>query len=239
MSALKVMSRGWIRGSAAPAGSIQASSREDEDSALIADVIAGNPERAGAFCQRVWLSVDRTVRRLLGSDDSDYEDLVQLAVIELIRSISSYRNEGSLDAWVAGVTAHVVYRHIRRRGFDRLVSIDLVHEEALQSTRASGEQTVEDRQSLTRVLHHLDRLGHKLAWAFVLHDVHGYSLREVARVMDTSEAAAQSRLVRGRRRLHELIAADPNLADLCNRWPPGGEKTDASEEDSGADGEAG
>jgi RNA polymerase sigma-70 factor (ECF subfamily) len=237
MSALKLMSRRLIRGSdarrAAPGGATRSSSREAEDGALIADVIAGKPDRAGAFCQRVWRPVDRTVRRLLGADDSDYEDMVQLAIIELIRSIANYRSEGSLDAWVAGVTAHVVYRHIRRRGFERLVCIDLVQEEALHSEPATGEQSLTDRQSLARVVHHLDRLGQKLAWAFVLHDVLGYGLREVARITDSSEAAAQSRLVRGRRRLHELIAADPELADLRNRWPEDTGGAGGDEDDDG------
>jgi RNA polymerase sigma-70 factor (ECF subfamily) len=70
------------------------------------------------------------------------------------------------------------------------------------------------REALSRILRHLDAVGGKLAWTFILHDVLGYSLTEVAAIMDVSEAAAQSRLVRGRARLHERIEDDPELAEL-------------------------
>ena len=204
-------------------------SREDDD-ALIADVVAGKPEMAAAFCQRVWRTVDRTVRRLLGHDDSEYDDLVQLSIVELIRSVGTFRGEGSLDAWVSAVTAHVVYRFIRRRSIDRYVPIETVQPDALHSQRPVGEDSVAERESLARIVAHLDELGEKLAWTFVLHEVLGYRLRDVARIMGGTEAAAQSRLVRGRRRLHELIDADPILGELRRVAPPGGD------DDAGDDG---
>jgi RNA polymerase sigma-70 factor (ECF subfamily) len=220
MSAVRLVSKRLTPGaSVAPDAERDGDSSRDQDSALIADVVAGDPGKAAAFCQRVWRPVDRTVRRLLGPDDSEYEDLVQLAVIELIRSIASYRGEGSLDTWASAVTAHVVYRHIRRRSVDRYVSLELVREDALPSSRPTGEDALAERESLARIVRHLDRLGEKLAWSFILHDVLGYGLRDVARIMGSSEAAAQSRLVRGRRRLHQLIAADPDLAELRRTSP--------------------
>jgi RNA polymerase sigma factor (sigma-70 family) len=209
-------------GRGAPSGADaarSAGSSHEEDAALIADVVAGRTEAAAAFCQRVWRPVDRTVRRLLGSQDNDYDDLMQLSIVELIRSVSGYRREGPLDAWVSAVTAHVVYRVIRRRSIERYVPIESAEPDALHSARPDLEESLVQRETLARVVRHLNTLSEKLSWTFVLHDVLGYKLRDVARIMGGSEAAAQSRLVRGRRRLHELIAEDPLLAELRRTAP--------------------
>ena len=185
-----------------------------DDDTLISEIRAGNPAVADAFCIRVLPAVERTVRRLLGRDDGEREDLTQIAIIELVRAIGGFRGESSLDTWVSAVTAHVVYKQIRRRPLERHLSLDLVDEEMLRSRRPSGEGTLAVREILSRIVQHLDAIGEKLAWSFVLHDVLGHAVGEVAQITGVSEAAAQSRLVRGRRRLHERIAGDPELADL-------------------------
>jgi DNA-directed RNA polymerase specialized sigma24 family protein len=104
-----------------------------------------------------------------------------------------------------------------------------VQPDALHSQAPAGEDSVAQRESLARIVGHLDELGEKLAWTFVLHDVLGYRLRDVARIMGGSEAAAQSRLVRGRKRLHELIADDPILIELRRATPAPSDDSDAGD----------
>lgn len=190
-----------------------------DDRTLVAEVRTGNPVVADAFCRRVWPQVDRTVQRLLGPDDNEREDATQIAVLELVKTIGAFRGECSLDTWASAVTAHVVYKHIRRRTRGREVSIELTREEQLPSCRPSGEARLLAGEILASILVHLDAIGEKLAWTFVLHDVLGHGLREIAQILGVSEVAAQSRLVRGRRQLHKRIAADPELAGLLEKPP--------------------
>lgn len=187
-----------------------------DDAVLLAEIRSANPAVSDAFCRRVWPQVDRTVRRLLGPRHTESEDLSQVAVIELVKTIGAYRGECSLDTWVSAVTAHVVYRQLRRRPASRHISLNLISDERLPRSPTNTEKTLADREILDRILRHLDDMGEKLAGSFVLHDVLGHSLRDVARILRVSEAAAQSRLVRGRRALHERIAEDPELAELFN-----------------------
>jgi RNA polymerase sigma-70 factor, ECF subfamily len=185
-----------------------------DDAILLAKVRAGDRAVADAFCLRVLPAVDRTVRRLLGRDDGEREDLIQIATVELVRSIGRFRGDSSLDTWASAVTARVVYKHIRGRPIERHLSIDLVEDESRRVSGPTGEGTFAVREVLSRVLRHMEAIGPKLAWAFVLHDVLGHALDEVAQILGISAAAAQSRLSRGRRRLQRRIAEDPELADV-------------------------
>ncbi len=189
------------------------------DDEILAGLRRGDLEVAEDFYWRVRPVVDRTVRRLLGRLDGDGEDLVQIALISLIESVPSYRGECALDAWVSTVSAHVVYKHIRRRRLERTIFAAALDddEEIAVSPRASGVDAASLREALRQVAEHLCTMREDRSWAFLLHDVCGYSLDEIAHICGISIVAAQSRLVRGRREIHDRIAADPRLAEILGR----------------------
>jgi RNA polymerase sigma-70 factor (ECF subfamily) len=185
-----------------------------DDSELLAALRAGDPSAATALHDRVRPQVDRTIRRLLGPGDCDHEDVAQQAMIELVFTIDRYRGDCSLDSWTSTLTAHVVYKHIRRRKTERrLFGAFDPDDQTFRSTARTGREAVV-RDLMQRVLAHLDTIDENKAWTFVLHDVCGHDLREIAQITGVSVAAAQTRLVRGRREIHELIAGDPELANL-------------------------
>jgi RNA polymerase sigma-70 factor (ECF subfamily) len=185
-----------------------------DDSELLAALRAGDPSAATALHDRVRPQVDRTIRRLLGPRDVDHEDVAQLAMMELVFTIDRYRGDCSLDSWTGTLTAHVVYKHIRRRKTERRLFGAFDPEDAgMRSSSRTGREAIM-RNLMQRVLAHLDRIDEAKAWTFVLHDVCGHDLREIAQITGVSVAAAQTRLVRGRREIHERIAGDPELANL-------------------------
>jgi RNA polymerase sigma-70 factor, ECF subfamily len=204
----------WLVPGSGPKSSVAATPALD-DSELLAALRQGDPGAATALHDRVRPQADRTIRRLLGPRDFDHEDIAQQAMIELVSTIDRYRGDCSLDSWTSTITAHVVYKHIRRRKTERRIfgalDADLLAE-TRSSSRTGREAIV--RNVMTRVRDLLDEIDESKAWTFVLHDVCGYDLREIARITGVSVAAAQTRLVRGRREVHERIASDPELANL-------------------------
>lgn len=189
-----------------------------EDVALLAALREGDPRVAAAFHDRVRPGIERTLMRVLGRRDVDHEDLAQRALIELYTTIHSYRGECSLDSWVATLTARVVFKHLRRRKLERRLFETIEADDSLPFVAPTevGTQAVM-RGMVARIGAHLEKMDADKAWAFLLHDVCGYDLREIAEITGTSVAAAQTRLSRGRRELHALVAKDPELRELLDR----------------------
>jgi RNA polymerase sigma-70 factor (ECF subfamily) len=188
-----------------------------DDSELLAALRGGDASAAAALHDRIRPQVDRTIRRLLGSLDSDQEDIAQLAMIELVRTIDRYRGDCSLDSWTSTLTAHVVYKHLRRRKTERRIfgALDTNLLEETRSASRPGREAIA-RSAMRRVRAHLDAVDESKAWTFILHDVCGYDLREIAQITGVTVAAAQTRLMRGRREVHERIATDPELANALD-----------------------
>ena len=206
-----------IRGGAVEAEPSSEGAASDQaalsDLQMVSAVREGNAAAAALFHNRLRPIVDRTLGRLIGARDSDYDDLTQQALIQLVLSVDRFRGECPLDAWASIIVARVAYKHIRKRRAERKLFV-LDRSELPDVVDRSNAGVVGLRSAMRSVEKYLRSMDVNKAWTFVLHDVHGYDLEEISSITGVSRAAAQSRLVRGRKILHERIAKDPELAGL-------------------------
>jgi len=158
-------------------------------------------------------TVDTVVRRLVGSTDPEYEDLVQSSLVNVLATFDGgkFRGDCPPRGWAAVIARNVAVDAIRARARERRVIAhdgDAVADERGHAEGLGPERLTDLHETLDRVNRALSGLGPKKARVVYLHDVLGYQLDEVATMLGTSVAAAQSRLVRGRREIIETIGPE-------------------------------
>jgi len=170
-------------------------------------------EAARDTLKTVRSTVDTVVRRLVGSTDPEYEDLVQSSLVNVLSTFDrgKFRGDCPPRGWAAVIARNVAVDAIRARARERRVIAhdgDAVADERGRAEGLGPERLTDLHETLDRVNRALRGLGPKKARVVYLHDVLGYQLEEVATMLGTSVAAAQSRLVRGRKEIIETIGPD-------------------------------
>ena len=193
---------------AAPQASVESRRRRDDE--LLDAFEHGSREAATQLYDHLAPVVHRTLMQVLGRRCDDHEDLVQAAfeqiVITLVRK--RFARACSLKSWAASISANVAFNAIRSRTRERRV-VDTTHE--LDTERHDDRRGVDAerhavaRAELERVRRVLAQIDSKKATALFLHDVLGHDLAEISVLTGVTVAAAQSRLVRGRRELQRKL----------------------------------
>lgn len=184
------------------------------DAELVAAVKLGERWAAEVLHDRIRPVIDRTVARLLGCRGADFDDVVQISLIEVVHSLGRFPSTASLLAWTATISSRAVFRFLRRRKLERRIFAGEGLDLDAEVDRDDAPSAVAFRSALRRVRAHLAEIEDTKAWAFLLHDIMGHDVAEVADIMDVSFSAAQQRIARGRRELHARLSSDPDLRDL-------------------------
>ncbi len=177
---------------------------------LVRGIADGKRWAADALYDLLYPTVARSLQRVLHDAGPDYEDLVQATFERIVRALGENRAESvlSLRAWASGVASHVALDSLRSKARERRLLRSAETEMARSVDIAAvppGERQVDARCQLAVVRAVLGQMKTALAETVVLHDLIGHDLAETAAVTRVSLAAAQSRLVRGRKELLRRI----------------------------------
>jgi RNA polymerase sigma-70 factor (ECF subfamily) len=181
------------------------------DAEICAALGDGAAWAADALYDRVVDVVEAVLFRLLGAD-ADRDDLVQQAIERVMSSVVSGRfaRGCSLRSWATLLAQHVAVDALRARArerklFDRRIPYQML--ELVEAHTATPEHLADTRRRMALLQSALARVNRERSEAVVLHDVLGHDLAEIAQLTGVSVAAAQSRLVRGRREVLAWIRA--------------------------------
>ena len=144
----------------------------------------------------VYRSYARTVytigRRMLG-DTGLAEDITQDTFVDVLRKADTLVRADALEAWVCRIAVNHCLMRLRSPWM-----------RWRRPVRPEVESVHSDVETATDLERALDRLPAKTRAVIWLHDVEGYTHKEIGRLFGRTASYSKSQLARGYRRLREL-----------------------------------
>ncbi|TFI57698.1 RNA polymerase sigma factor [Sphingomonas parva] len=209
---------------------MEAGLRRDEapvdDVALAARVARGDAAAVRVVTQRHNQRLFRTAFAILGNR-SEAEDAVQSAYLSAFRAIGRFEGRASLATWLTRIVVNESLGRARaaKRRRERLdprsvVVLDDYRERLMAgSTSAAPPDAALARAQIRQMLEQaIARLPEAFRLVFVLREVEGLSIEEVAAAVGIPEGTVKTRHLRAKRRLQEALAPELKTA-LSGTFP--------------------
>ncbi len=145
-------------------------------------------EEIGALIIRSEDKMYHVAKTLLRGDE-DCMDAIQEAIVKAFAKVDTLRVDAYASTWLIRILINECYSIMKRE--KRLVSL----EDYTQEERA------EEREDYSELYQAISRLPEQVRLSVVLYYLEGYSVKEIAELMDTTEGAVKNRLQRARKRL--------------------------------------
>jgi len=158
--------------------------------------------------------------RILNSEE-DAKEAVQETFLTIWNKWDTFRGQSKFSSWIYRIAANQAFMKLRKKKRQRHeVSFEQMDEEgagdpSLQlaggaasdmSGRGRPDRALEAEEMRGQIRKAVDALPDIYRTAYMLKDVEGMSLKEIAEIMEISEPAAKSRVHRARLELRKLLA---------------------------------
>ena len=192
-----------------------AGSRGDDVGALLPAVRAGDVRATRTFVMAIGPHLLRVVRRVLGPEHPDVEDVTQEAVYGVLEALPRYRGECSVLHFACRVAVLTAMNVRRIDGAEKRQRLRPSPREVerLPSQRLGPERETAQQRIVAALRELLARLPAPQAEALALHCVVGYTVAEIASSSGISVETVRSRLRLAKQALRRELASDPALLE--------------------------
>jgi RNA polymerase sigma-70 factor (ECF subfamily) len=188
------------------------------DSELVEAVARGDTAALGVVWDRYAQIVRSVLRSNLGIDAA-VEDLLQEVFIAFFRGAPTLRDGSALRAYLVSVAVRLVFVELRRRRVRRWVTLS---PKGQLPDVASPPSDLDGALALRGLYRLLELLPPRRRVAFMLRQVHGLEIAEVAAALRTSESTAKREVSRAR---HAIMMRakrlEPTLWEFIRRYDEG------------------
>ncbi len=137
------------------------------------------------------------------------EDVLQETFVEVLRKIESYRGDAGIGFWIRRIAVNKCLMYLRSSWSSRRVDIEVP-----ETPCSGGGEEAERQIALEAALAKISSTARAVVW---LHDVEGYTHKEIARFMGRTTSFSKSQLARAHERLRGFLGDDPaeDRSELC------------------------
>jgi RNA polymerase sigma-70 factor, ECF subfamily len=171
-----------------------------DDSELIAGARAGDRMAARRLYDRHAPRVYRLIYRSVG-DEELAREYTQDTFVKVFQRLDQYRGESAFSTWVHSVAMSMLFTGLRRLKRVRARELELETAVSLPTHDETADPHLRERLQTE-----LERLPPRLRVPIVLHDVEGYTHREIGQMLDIPEGTSKARLSEARARLRVALA---------------------------------
>lgn len=139
-------------------------------------------------------SLYRVAKSILHNDE-DCADAIQSGILKAFQKVDTLRNDKYFKTWLTRIVINECYQIIRYA--KRHVAL-----EEYQGWDAESACMVEEE---SQVMSELMQLDEKYRIPIVLHEIEGYSAKEIGKILDLSETNVRNRLFRGKAVLRKKL----------------------------------
>ncbi|SDX85064.1 RNA polymerase sigma-70 factor, ECF subfamily [Lutibacter oricola] len=143
------------------------------------------------YCEAMFIVAKRYVK-----DKVIAEDVMQDAFIKVFKNINSFKNEVTIGAWIKKIVINQCIDYLKKKRIE-LVSI----EEKELKLADNDDWMVEDETTIEKVLQTINQLPEKYKTILNLYLIEGYDHQEISQILNITEVASRSQLMRGKNKL--------------------------------------
>jgi len=143
------------------------------------------------YCNAMFIIAQRYVK-----DSFVAEDMMQDAFIKVFKNIQSFKGEVTIGAWIKKIVINQCIDYLKKKRIE-LVSI----EEKELTIANENDWTVTEEVNLELVTSAINSLPEKYKVVLNLYLIEGFDHQEIAQVLNITEVASRSQLMRGKNKL--------------------------------------
>lgn len=129
------------------------------------------------------------VAKTLLRSDADCGDAIQEAIVKAFSNIHTLKKDSYAKTWLIRIVINECYAVMRKE--KRVVSLE----------NYITEEQAEEREDYSDLYEAISRLPEEARLSVTLYYMEGYSIKEIAALMDTTESAVKNRLSRARAKI--------------------------------------